>query len=678
VCCHLPQYDFQGKRAFAIPPVDWSRVNPQTLAAPAAVDIPNGATTFTLHSRPTATKVIYLDFDGHVTQNTPWGQTITTTAFDMDSNPSSFSNAEQAAIQEIWQRVAESFSPFDVDVTTESQSVANLINGGGGDTRWGVRCVFGVSNPSPAPGSGGIAYIDAFGWNTGNGTDVPCFVLQNTMGTYARYNADAASHEIGHVLGLNHDGLYPRGNPNYEGYYEGHGTGATSWAPIMGLGYYMDLVQWSRGEYANANNTEDDIQLITSLNGFGFRTDDYPNTMTASQQIPGVVSGNTFNVNAAGIIENRTDVDWFRIAAAAGSLQLTATGGPPNTMLDIELTLYNSSGIQVAQSNPTTGVGASITQTIPAGTYFVKIDGVGMGNPLTTGYTDYGSLGSYRITGSYNVGVVQNGSAPVLGGHNNQFYGIGQGKKYLNVGITVSDSDSPRLASATVTITNPATGQDRLEAHLSPQTTGNITASYNTSNGRLTLTSAGATATLAQFQAALRSVCYFNISTAPVLTPRQVQFQVSDGTNQSEISPLVLTLGYFYVSANYNPTTRVLTLADDVGDNTVRISIQNGLLVVAGVEPTRIGTPTSSQPFLTFPSAGAISITGTFSGGSDSVTLNAINATTVNFTMGNGNDQVAIRYSNISNRLTVDGGNGTDVVTQIGSLINATTYTAVP
>jgi hypothetical protein len=30
----------------------------------------------------------------------------------------------------------------------------------------------------------------------------------------------------------------------------------------MGVGYYRNLVQWSRGEYNDANNQEDDFQII--------------------------------------------------------------------------------------------------------------------------------------------------------------------------------------------------------------------------------------------------------------------------------------------------------------------------------------------------------------------------------------------------------------------------------
>src|SRR5207237_746897 len=123
-------------------------------------------------------------------------------------------------------------------------------------------------------------------------------------------------------------------------------------------------------------------------------------------------------------------------------------------------------------ANPPDDIIASINQSVTAGTYYVKIEGVGLGDPLTTGYTDYSSIGQFTITGSYATGSGGAGSAPVLSGANNQFFGVKQGPKNINVGIIVSDADSPTLASGTVQITNVVSGEDVLAANLQSATTG--------------------------------------------------------------------------------------------------------------------------------------------------------------------------------------------------------------
>ena len=43
----------------------------------------------------------------------------TTSAYDQDGLSTTFSTGELASIQEIWSRVAEKYSPFNIDVTTE-------------------------------------------------------------------------------------------------------------------------------------------------------------------------------------------------------------------------------------------------------------------------------------------------------------------------------------------------------------------------------------------------------------------------------------------------------------------------------------------------------------------------------------------------------------------------------
>ena len=297
----------------------------------------------------------------------------------------------------MWRRVAECFSPFNVDVTTQAPPAGDLINSGAGDTRWGIRVLIGTTTPSPAPGAGGVAFLDSFS----DSVDTPCFCFPASLGNVSKYIADCAIHEVGHTLGLLHDG---RLSPAEE-YYLGQGTGLTSWAPHMGAGYYSNLVQWSQGEYLSANNQEDDLAIITTRNGFSYLPDDYANDRTAAVAIDGArgtgTSANIFNIAQTGVITTRTDSDWFKLTTGNGTLTVAATGGVANTMLDIQMDLYSSSGALIASSNPTDQLTASISRSVTAGIYYIKIDGVGNGQVLGTGYSDYSSIGTYNLAGSF-------------------------------------------------------------------------------------------------------------------------------------------------------------------------------------------------------------------------------------------------------------------------------------
>ncbi|PPK99905.1 Ig-like domain-containing protein [Parapedobacter indicus] len=98
--------------------------------------------------------------------------------------------------------------------------------------------------------------------------------------------------------------------------------------------------------------------------------------------------------------------------------------------------------------------------------------------------------------------------------------------------LTISDPDNTTLASATVAITgNFQSDQDVLAFENDGSTMGNIDGNY--SAGTLTLTSPGATATLAQWQAALRAVTYSNTSSTPNTANRTISFVVNDGLDDS-------------------------------------------------------------------------------------------------------------------------------------------------
>jgi PKD repeat protein len=337
--------------------------------------------TFVLHSKPGTSRVLYLDFNGHTTSGTSWksGATFTSPAYDTDGNPASFSDAELANIQQIWKRVSEDFAPWDVDVATEEPPLESLRKSTTTDTAYGVRMVIGGSSYDwYGAGAGGVAYLNSFSWNS----DTPAFVFPAQLGNgFPKYVAEAVSHEAGHTVSLSHDGV-----SGGSAYYEGH----DNWAPIMGVGYYKTVTQFSRGEYTNANNTEDDT---TKINGHIPRSAD----LAGSDILTAVPLSGTV-IDVTGIIDSRSDADLYRINAGAGTISLTAGTAAPDANLDISLALYNGAGNLVASANPST-LGATLSAAVTGGTYYIAVDGAGAGTGIT-GYTDYGSLGQFILTGS--------------------------------------------------------------------------------------------------------------------------------------------------------------------------------------------------------------------------------------------------------------------------------------
>jgi hypothetical protein len=381
-------------------PDSWLTTSPaDTFSAQAAASPASGpfplADTFFLHSYPSATKTIYLDFDGHVTSGTNWntsyngGSTFVTPAFSLDGD-SKFSDLELERIQAIWQRVAEDFRPFEVNVTTQDPGAQALQKSGTGDAAWGIRVVIGGSSTDwfSTQAYGGVAYVGSFDWST----DTPAFVFENNLTNGSeKLVAEAITHESGHTLGLEHDGT----TAGVE-YYTGHGSGSTGWAPIMGSGYSRELTQWSKGEYPNANNSEDDLSIITTRNGFGYRPDDHGDLLTAATALN--PSGGSIPAGQ-GIIERNTDRDYFSFVTGAGTVALAVKPLERGPNLDIVATLYDRSGLVIATSNPLDRLDASFSVLLTAGTYYLAIEGTGKA-PLTTGYSDYGSLGYYSITGT--------------------------------------------------------------------------------------------------------------------------------------------------------------------------------------------------------------------------------------------------------------------------------------
>ncbi len=377
---------------------------------------------FTLHSKAGASRTVYLDMDGHVVTGTIWNNVadpLYMRPYDTDGDEAVFTQSELNDIAETWKRLAEDFAPYDIDVTTEAPpsfgpNVGHILVTRKADENGNL--IFSCS-------CGGVAYVGVWG-RSNYPYYQPALVFLDGVG--GPHNiSEAASHELGHNLNLSHDGA-----PG-TGYYSGHGSGYTDWGPIMGVGYYAQVTQWSKGEYQGANNTQDDLEIIRGY--LNYRIDDHedvdfawatPLTITNGTDVyatnPVTDPGNTDQTNK-GIIEDRSDLDLFYFDVGAGLVDLTVTPtwidaftsqSRRGMNLDVEATLYDEFGNQIAQSNPTSDTYSQISVSVGVGRYVLAIDGLGTGDPLTDGYSDYASIGQYFINGTVPEDIVS--SAPPL------------------------------------------------------------------------------------------------------------------------------------------------------------------------------------------------------------------------------------------------------------------------
>jgi hypothetical protein len=324
---------------------------------------------------------IFLDFDGQTVQNAAWRSGA---SFVCDP---AVLNATQ--ITEIFNRVSEDYRPFTVNITTDSAIflAAPL-----------TQRIRVIVTPTSAwyAGVGGISYTGSFTW----GDDVAAFVFTDRLYNYPKYIAECCSHESGHSLGLSHQSSYNATCTLTEQYNTGTGTGETGWAPIMGNSYGKNMTGWNDGLTPfGCTVTQDNLATIAKpANGITYRTDDYAETLDNNTY---TIDPNSINIS--GIITTPSDKDAFKIIITQNSsIHLDVTpyslGTNLGANLDIMFSLYNSSNALIRTYDPLTTMSVAIDTTLAIGTYYLVVDGTGNANT-----SNYGSLGSYTITGARGV-----------------------------------------------------------------------------------------------------------------------------------------------------------------------------------------------------------------------------------------------------------------------------------
>ncbi len=341
-------------------------VGPKRRAAAAPVVTP------ILNSRLGATAVIFMDFDGANVNDPDWGRI---------QAPASPLTAPQRA--DVFRRVKDDFLAFNINITTDNAKYRAAPVGSR------MRCIV-TTNDAAAPGSGGVAFLNSFAYaGTVFSDNVPCWCFNPTVKSIG----DTIPHECGHTFGLLHDGLVGRAE-----YYAGHGTGATSWGPIMGAPFTKSLTQWSKGEYAGANRYEFDIEIIANdVNGFGYAPDDVGDTPETSSPLS--FSGTV--IEQHGVIDHLGDVDVFSITLPNGGGVLVSAAGLGNQVgnLDLGLDALDSTGQVIASNKLDKSLGAGLNVSLGKGVSYLRVRPVGEGDIKGTGYSKYGSDGAYTITG---------------------------------------------------------------------------------------------------------------------------------------------------------------------------------------------------------------------------------------------------------------------------------------
>ena len=321
-----------------------------------------------------------------------------------------------AAIQEIWARVSEKYSPFNIDVTTVAPT--SLVHG------QNLEVVIGGTGTWTFGNYGGLSYTGAF---ASGGTFSPniSWVFSQNLANSPNYIAEASAHEAGHEFGLTHHSTWSGTTLSSE-----YDPGNSLTAPIMGNSYSAHRGIWENGlSDASSTSYQDDMAIISnSTTGFGYRPQDHGQTRGTADALS--LSGTS--LSGSGIIEKTTDTDYFSFTTGAGAVTLNVNVAQYGPTLHAKAQLFDANGNLIATAADANNLSQTISATLGAGTYYLAVES----------YGQYGDVGQYTVSGS----VAADQPAAIQGPNSSNIFYLSMDPNGANIDVWL-DNPSPGTGS---------------------------------------------------------------------------------------------------------------------------------------------------------------------------------------------------------------------------------------
>jgi hypothetical protein len=307
----------------------------------------------------------------------------------LDGSTPKNGNSKESVFR-VWQCVSDQYSMLNLNITTDP-------------------AVYSAAKSKDLLKTGIINFVNQDGRSFADiaafGTTAAGTLYRNpSNGDYGYGIGMTCAHEMGHEMGMAHDGGSAQSDPEYF-----FGLPAVQWCPIMGNYWYgggwnNQLFTWSKGEYNTATQTQDDLKIMNTNEKVPFVVDDNPTSKAIKFDDGGVISSS----KNWGQIEQNTDTDafTFEVAKGGGSISLKIDPLEYLRQLDVAAKIVDSKGVTISSSNLAVNRSAEFKNvTLAEGAYTLVIEG---GAELTpqTGFSKYSSLGYYGMEGTVTGAIV--------------------------------------------------------------------------------------------------------------------------------------------------------------------------------------------------------------------------------------------------------------------------------